>query len=83
MADLGFAVGRRGGDFGAITSEVRRGEASSFEAVMMLAFKGATYREDLPGYEETQSFDDLVRIALDHNGVQMENGDAADHGAFR
>lgn len=82
MADIGFAIGRRGGDFGAIAAEVRRGEASSFEAELMLAFKGA-YREDLPGYEETQTFDDLVRIALGHNGIEMENGDAADYGAFR
>jgi hypothetical protein len=84
MSDLGFAIGSRGDNFGAIAAEVRRGEASSIEAELMLALKEA-YREDLPGYEETHAFDDLVRIALDHNGFEMENRDAADYGehAFR
>ena len=80
LADLCFAIARRGDDLAAIAADVLSGQPSSDEAELMLAFKDA-YREDKRGYDTTMSFDDLLRIALDHNGIEIENGDAADYDA--
>lgn len=80
LADVAFASARRGEDISAIGKEVRSGQPASEVAELMLAFKDA-YREDKRGYEATMSFDDLLRIAFDHNGVEIENGDAPDYDA--
>lgn len=80
VADLGFALGRRGVEFGPVVEDVRRGEASSPAAEMILSLRGA-YREDQRGYEPDQSFDDLVRIGAGHCGFELEDGDAADYGS--
>lgn len=80
IADMGFAIVRRGGDFAAIVDEARNGHATSVEAEIILHLKDA-YREDKRGYESTMSFDDLLRIALGHNGIEMRNGDEFEYGA--
>ena len=79
VADLGFAICRRGDDFAVILSEVARDDASCFESEMILALRQA-YRSELPGYRDSHDFSDILRIAGDHNGIEMMNGDRADYG---
>lgn len=81
VADLGFALGRRGVDFESVVEEVRRGEASSPAAEMILSLRSA-YREDQRGYEAGHSFNDLLRIGAGHCGFELADGDAADYGAL-
>lgn len=78
IADLAFAIGRRGGDFAAIAQHVKSGLSDSIEAEIILTLKQA-YRPECRGYSTSLSFEDLLRIAADHNGIEIEDGDAADY----
>lgn len=79
-ADLLYAAGQDGRDTTAIVAAARRGEAADDVSEIILALRGA-YNENARGYTEDLSFDDLVRIAGDHNGVELPNLDVEEYQA--
>jgi hypothetical protein len=79
ISDLGFVIGRQGGDFGSIARDARNGDVTGVEVALILSLSAAL-DESVPGYNEGQTFDDLIRMASDHVAFEADNGDAADYG---
>jgi GDP-D-mannose dehydratase len=72
IADLGYRMEYQGRGFGKVVDEVRKGETpSTLEAEIITALMPA-YSEEKRGYLADVTFDDLVRIAGEHNNVEME-----------
>ena len=78
ISDLGFTWVRNGLNFKEAVDDAKSGEPTTMRGELLLALRPA-YGPGAAGYRDTHNFDDILRMASEHVGIESVDGDADDY----